>query len=188
MKKEIKIIILGSVTFILIMALMKPKIDYYLREGDVITISINMEKIAHALESFCSESSGRYPQSFDEETEETNESFSAFLLREDWYEPPVLSLWKDRYNPIKKWSLLMRENWYKPTQKRLFPKVVNFKPLTDTLPGRVLPCRICVLTDGVRYKIVGGDKNGYLVPEGPLPKRGTSTPKIIYSDNYWNSR
>ncbi len=178
--------ILVFVIFVAIVALITPKARYYLREGDVVMVSINMEKVEHALNSWSLKSSGRYPQSLDERTEETNESFSDFLLKEDWYEPPVLPLWKDRYNPIKKWSLLMRENWYKPTKKRTFNKMIYFKPLTDTIPRRTLPCRICILTDGVRYKIIGGDKNGFLVAEGPLPKRGTSNSKVIYSHNYWN--
>jgi hypothetical protein len=187
-KKQIKVIISVSVIFIVILALIIPKARYYLREGDVVMVSNNMEKVEHALESFSKESSGKYPMSLDERTEETDRKFSDFLLKENWYEPPILPLWKDRYNPTKKWSLLMKENWYKPTQQKIFHKVVNFKPLTDTIPDRVLPCRISIFTDGIRYKIIGGDKNGYLVPEGTLPKRGTSTPKIIYSDNYWNSR
>jgi hypothetical protein len=188
MKKQIKIIILVSVIFIVIVSLIVPEARYYLREGDVIMVSINMEKIEHALNGWSKESSGRYPQSLDERAEETDKKFSDLLLEEDWYEPPVLPLWKDRYNPTKKWSLLMKENWYKPTQQKIFHKMVNFKPLMDTIPARVLPCRICILTDGVRYKIIGGDKNGFLVPEGSSPERGTSTPKIIYSHNYWASR
>ncbi len=187
MKKQIKIIILVFVIFVVIVALITPKARYYLREGDVIMIAINMEKVEHALNSWSKESYGRYPQSLDERTEETNETFSDFLSREDWYEPPVLPLWKDRYNPTKKWSLLMKENWYSPTKKRFFPKVVNFKPLIDTIPRRALPCRIFIYTDGVRYKIIGGDKNGFLVPEDISMKRGSSKPKIIYSHNYWGN-
>ncbi|MBN1695169.1 type II secretion system protein [candidate division WOR-3 bacterium] len=186
MRKQIKIVILVSVIFIVILALIIPKARYYLREGDVVMVSNNMEKVEHALESFYKESSGKYPESLNERTEETDKKFSDFLLKENWYEPPILPMWRDRNNPIKKWSLLMKESWYKPTQKKIFNKMVNFKPLMDTIPDRVYPCRICIFTDGARYKIIGGDKNGYLVPEGVLPERGTSKPKIIYSDNYWN--
>ncbi len=188
MRKEIKITIIVFIIFILIIVLIKPKIDYYLREGDVITIRINMDKVEHALESFRMESSGRYPESLDEKTEETGEKFSAFLLREDWYEPPVLPLWNDKYSPLKKRSLLKKENWYKPIKKRNFHRVVKFKPLIDdSLPSRVFPCRICIYTDGVRYKIIGGDKRGFLIPEDSSLERGTSKPKIIYSHNYWEN-
>jgi len=180
-RKQIKIIIFVSVIFIAIVVLIVPKARYYLREGDIVMVANNMEKVEHALESFYKESSGRYPQSLDERIEETDN-----LLKENWYEPPVLALWKDRDNPIKKWSLLMKEGWYKPTQQKVFHKMVSFEPLTDTIPDRVYPCRICIFTDGVRYKIIGGDKNGFLVPEGTLPKRGNSKPEIIYSHNYWD--
>jgi hypothetical protein len=187
MKKEIKILILVSVIFIVIMVLITSKARYYLREGDIIMVAINMEKVEHALNSWSIESSGRFPQSLDEKTEETNEPFETFLLKEDWYEPPILPFWEDKYSPVKKRLLLKRENWYKPLKYRFFHKVVNFKPLTDTIPGRILPCRMYILTDGVRYKIVGGDKNGFLVPEDISQGRGASKPKIIYSDNYWEN-
>lgn len=187
MKKQIKIIILVSLIFVVILALIVPKARYYLREGDVVTIGNNMEKVEHALESFGSESSGRYPQSFGERTEEKNKSFEDFLLKEDWYEPPVFPMGRDWFKPKKERTINVRDKWCKPIRRKMFHKVIKFKPFTDTIPDRVYPCRICIFTDGIRYKIVGGDKNGYLVPEGTLPERGTFPPKIIYSHNYWEN-
>jgi hypothetical protein len=186
MKKEIKIIILGTVIFIVIMALLKPKIDYYLREGDVITIGTNMERVEHALNSWSVESSGKFPRSLEEKTEETNEPFSAFLLKEDWYEPPVFPLGRDRFKPLKERSVNVRDKWCKPIRRKFFYKVIKFESLMDTIPGRASPCGICICTDGIRFKIIGGDKNGYLVPEDITYERGASKPKVIYSNNYWN--
>lgn len=169
-------------------ALIKPKIDYYLREGDVITIRINMDKVEHALESFRMESSGKYPESLDEKTGETGEPFSAFLLKESWYEPPVFPLWRDKNSAVKRRTLFMRENWFKPIKKREFRKVLKFKPLIDdNVPEKIIPCRIYIYTNGIRYKIIGGDKRGFLVPEDSSCERGTSKPKIIYSHNYWEN-
>ena len=189
MRKEIKLTIIVFIVLILLIALIKPKIDYYLREGDVITIRINMDKVEHALESFYIESSGRYPESLDEKNEETDEKFLEFLLKEDWYEPPVFPLWRDKNSPIKRRTLFMRENWFKPIKKREFRKVVKFKPLVDdNVPEKIIPCRIYIYTDGVRYKIIGGDKRGFLIPKDSSYERGTSKPKVIYSDNYWYGR
>jgi hypothetical protein len=186
MKKEIKIVLVGSVIFFLIIASIKPKIDYYLREGDVITIRINMEKVAHALESFGSESTGKYPEFIKERTVETNEPFAAFLLKEDWYEPPIFPLGRDWYKPIKERSFSVKRKWCEPIRKKLFHKVIKFKPLTDSIPEKIYPCRIYIYTDGVRYKIIGGDKEGFLIPEDGTEKTEPSKPKIIYSQNYWD--
>ncbi len=187
MRKQIKIIILVFVILIVIAASIAPKARYYLREGDVITIGINMEKVDHALESFCSESSGRYPQSFEEKTEETNKTFSAFLLTEKWYEPPVFPMGRDWFKPSKERSVNVRDKWCKPIRRKMFDKVIKFNLLTDSLPEKIFPCRIYVYTDGVRYKIIGGDKEGFLIQEDITYERGTSKPKIIYSDNYIES-
>lgn len=171
MKKQIKIIIVVLVIFIAVVALITPKARYYLRQGDVIMIAINMEKVEHALKSWSNESSGRFPRTLDERTKETNKKFLAFLSSEDWYEPPILP---------------KREKWYKPIKERRFYRVVKFKPLlNDNIPDKVFPCMIYVYSDGVRYKIIGGDKEGFLVPEDITYERGASKPKIIYSDNYW---
>lgn len=187
MKKQIKIIIMASVIFVTILALIIPKARYYLREGDVITIGINMEKVEHSLESFYKESYGRYPQSLEERTKETDKKFLDFLSREDWYEPPVFPMGRDWFKPKKERTINVRDKWCKPIRRKMFHKVIKFKPLTDTITGRISPCKISIFTDGVRYKIAGGDKNGFLVPEGTSPERGTSNPKIIYSDNYWEN-
>ena len=186
MKKEIKIVIVGLVICITIMALIAPKVRYYLLVGDIITIRNNMEKVAHALESFADESYGKYPQLTGEITQETNKPIAAFFSKEKWYEPPVFPFGRDWFKPTKDRTVNVRDRWCKPIRWKRFYRVINFKRLTDTIPRKSNPCRIYIYSDGVRYKIIGVDKEGFLVPEDITKKRGTSNPKIIYSENYLN--
>jgi len=156
MKKRIKIII-SIFVISLIIALIIPEAVTYLTEGDIITTGRNMRKVKYALNRWSMESSEKYPQSLDEKTKKTNEPFSSFLLREDWY---------------------------KPIDKKSLSQMIKFKPLAESISVQVLPYRIYIYTDGNKYKIVGGDERGILIPEDRSVKIGILKPKIIYSPNY----